>query len=293
MIKVVIFLVSLTGAFLYSEDLFAWGPFMHLNLGLSVIDNLRILSGETARIIAANTGQFLYGCVGADIIQAKRMLKYMYNCHNWENGLKLLRSAKSNPLKAFAYGYLGHLAADIIAHNCFVPQKIIETFEKRGFKHFFWEIRFDAYMFDDRIDSALKEILNSSHREEDDLMNDLLRTAVFSFKTNKRIFSGLLVVQGLKKWRKSMQEIYTRNNFHIDPEEIKKYFNLSMDAMLSLLIDFKNSKYMKFDPTGNEQIAKARKFARELRKESRKIKDRDAVPELIEKIEQFKTNCLG
>lgn len=266
MINGLIFIFTALLVFLYSSDVLAWGPITHLKLGLALIDNLSILPMEVARIISSNTNQFLYGCISADIIQAKRLLTYVWNCHNWENGFKLLRSAKSDKLKAFSFGYLGHLAADIIAHNCFIPAKIVQTYSRRRLKHFLWELRFDSVMYDSETKSVLKDIIKEDHEKEDKLMNDLLKTAIFSFRTNKRIFSSLLFIQRVKRWQASLEDVYTRNNYSLSKNEIDGYFRLSLDAILGFLIDNRGSKYVRFDPTGKKALRDAEKIAKELKR---------------------------
>jgi len=278
---------------LFPVDLFAWGPAMHLKLGLSIIDNLKILSPDIVNIISNNVGQFLYGCVSADIIQAKKLLKYVENCHNWKNGFKLLRSAKSSSLKSFALGYLCHLSADVVAHNCFVPAKIVETYSKRGLKHFLWEMRFDMEMFDQESKKQMKEIIKQDHSSEDELMNGLLKTALFSFRTNKRIFSSLLFVQRMQKWQESMNEMYVRNNYYLSEEDIGHYFKLSMDAMLSFLIDSKKSKYVEFDPTGKSNLKKAIVMMKDLKKKEKSgTLEESYYREVLDGVNCFKNEFL-
>jgi len=289
-------LISIFGGlvcFLYSRELFAWGPAAHLKLGLAVIDNLKILGGDVANIISNNPLQFLYGCISADIIQGKRFIKYIYNCHNWDNAFKLLRSAKSQPLKSFAYGYLSHLSADIVAHNCFVPSKMIETYCKRGLKHFLWEMRFDSAVYDLKLDDLIKEISKMDHTLEDELMNGLFRTAIFSFKTNKRIFSSLLFVQRIRRWQGLLNEAHTGNNYSLSREEIDYYFRLSFDAMLGFLIDSKNSRYLKYDPMGKVSLGLAKKIMKDFQsKEKMGMLEGISSTEVMQSIERFKINFL-
>jgi hypothetical protein len=46
---------------LIPDQAFAWGGGMHLQLGVSVLDNLSTLSPELASLLAANPRDFLYG----------------------------------------------------------------------------------------------------------------------------------------------------------------------------------------------------------------------------------------
>lgn len=270
-------LILLSGFFLlilfFPLDANAWGPATHLKLGLSVLQNLKILSKDTASLISNNSLSFLYGCISADIIQAKRFVEYVLNCHNWDNAFKLLRSAKSGELKAFSMGYLGHLAADIVAHNSYIPAKMIETYPKRGLKHFLWEMRFDSLMDDAETDRIIEDIGRKDFSLADDLMNGLLKTAIFSFKTNKRIFSGLLFIQRFKKWKYRLKGIGARDNYHLEKDEVEHYFRLSLDAMLGFFIDLKQSKYIDYDPMGKNALFEAGNTVKELKKRYGNLKE--------------------
>jgi hypothetical protein len=279
--------------FLIPESLYAWGPIAHLKMGLSLIENLKVMGSDAANIISNNPMQFLYGCLSADIIQAKRFVEYIHNCHNWDNAFKLLRSAKSSALKSFAYGYLAHLAADIVAHNCYIPAKLVETYSKRGLKHFVWEMRFDWAVKHEKCEKVLKEIIKMDHSLEDDLMNELLQTTLFSFKTNKRIFSGLLTLQRVRRWQLSMKEAYLTNNYFLSDEEIDYYFKLSLNAMIGFLIDLKSSKYLKYDPMGKDSLEKAKKIMRDFKRKGKTgiISGIDS-PVVQDNISFFKTDFL-
>jgi len=49
----------------------------------------------------------------------------------------------TKPLRAFAFGYLAHLAADTVAHNYFVPRQLAVTSSTSSLGHSYWESRFE------------------------------------------------------------------------------------------------------------------------------------------------------
>ncbi|MBI4042401.1 MAG: zinc dependent phospholipase C family protein, partial [Deltaproteobacteria bacterium] len=112
-------------AFLWPAIGWAWGPVTHLSFGLSLMDQLQLIAPEIAALLSAYPRDFLYGCLAADITFGKRFVAHeSHHCHNWSVGFDVLKAAKNDHQRSFAYGYLCHLAADTIAHNLYVPYKI-------------------------------------------------------------------------------------------------------------------------------------------------------------------------
>jgi len=99
--------------FLPSESS-AWGPGFHLQLGTSLLGNLSLLPVSVAALIGSFPNDFLYGSIAADITLGKKFTHYMFHCHRWHVGKRLLEEASSDSQRACAYGYISHLAADAV-----------------------------------------------------------------------------------------------------------------------------------------------------------------------------------
>lgn len=107
----------------------AWGAGAHLVTGNLVLDNLHLLAPALAALLKAHRNDFLYGALSADILIGKGVKKRPDHCHNWDKGFELLggtalRLSDDPALKAYAWGYLAHLAADVVAHNFYVPNML-------------------------------------------------------------------------------------------------------------------------------------------------------------------------
>ena len=109
---------------------------MEIWLNDHIVDTIILEQGfRTYRVVLpaeflnpdVNTIQFLYGSVAADISFAKKYVPEGRHSHHWRVGEEILKAAPDEPLKAAAYGYLGHLAADTLAHNTYVPRKLFLT----------------------------------------------------------------------------------------------------------------------------------------------------------------------
>jgi len=116
-------LFGILAVLLIPHEAFAWGAGIHLQLGSAVINNLQVIRPDIASLIAAYPHDFLYGCLAADITIGKKFTHYLLHC-TLRIGLKVLDNAELPP-RSRAPRLLAHLAADTIAHNYFVPYKIM------------------------------------------------------------------------------------------------------------------------------------------------------------------------
>ena len=113
---------------LWPAHAYAWGPLAHIDFAQSALENLGGVSQVIRVLLQKCSDQYLYGALAADIIVGKNLAPYAVHAHNWKVGFKVLDQSKGDAERAFAYGYLAHLAVDTIAHNYYVPYKVVTSY---------------------------------------------------------------------------------------------------------------------------------------------------------------------
>lgn len=249
---------------LFPVQALAWGGGMHLQLGVSVLDNLSALSPELAVLLAANPRDFLYGCISADITLGKKFTHTMLNCHRWRIGQKVLQSARTDSERACSYGYLCHLAADVVAHNYFVPYKIMRSFATVTMKHAYWEMRFETFVSKE-VWEAAQEVCRTDQRANDALLQRVLANTIFSFGTNKRIFNSIMLLSRLEKWQKVMQTLSDNSRYVLAESDREEYLRLTEEAVYGFLQHPHDSVLLLADPTGERPLAMAEAVRKNLR----------------------------
>lgn len=259
-------LILLTALFavLIPDSAWAWGGGMHLQAGLNVLENLPQIHPQAAAVLAAHPRDFLYGCISADITLGKKYTHYLLHCHRWSIGLKVLQSARTDSERACGYGYLCHLAADVIAHNCFVPYKIMQAFPTVTMKHAYWEMRFETFVGRDIWDLA-REICSGDQSANDDLLRSVLTPTIFSFGINKRIFNSIMLLSRLERWQRVMQTLSDNSRFMIGEEEHRGYVELTMEMVFDFMKHLEDSELLQNDPTGERALAAAEAVRKNLR----------------------------
>jgi hypothetical protein len=250
-----------------AEDALAWGPVTHVKLASGILSNLWLLPAGLAALIAKHRKHFMFGNVATDTVFAKKMSKIRQVCHRWQTGFSLLESAETDAGRAFAYGYLAHLAADTTAHNKFLPRQMAVSRSTVSFGHLYWEIRADAPI--DRPHwEQLRTILRGKYTEPERLLEDHLSETMLSFRTNFVIFRRVNLLASERGWRRSVDFWSRLSRFAMDPEVLAAYHEESTDRVIDLLVRGKASTVLHEDPCGNAALG----YAKAQRKQLRQLK---------------------
>lgn len=224
------FILLFIGLLLIPDVVFAWGPLTHIYLGSEIYSYAPLIPAGIMSLLRRYRQDFIYGNLMADMILGKKYLPEDKSSHSWEVGLNLLKQAKKGSEKAFVYGYLSHLAADTVAHEAL-------TEDKWNIGHAWIEMKADslinkAYWLESLTINRAVQIRNDKFLEE------TLDSYIFSFKTNKRIYKGMVFLSVLNKKR-------TRG---IDKELVKSLHDESILSILDLLQKGKDSFVIQKNP---------------------------------------------
>jgi hypothetical protein len=281
MALLVIGLVAVVLLFVTPSEALAWGPVTHLVHGATVLHQLNNLAPALQEILRPHAQAYLYGCVGADIMHAKKFTRDLrFHCHSWRVGWQVLASAHTDTERAFAYGYLTHLAADTYSHNYYIPLQLIVSFRATALRHVYWEARFDALQPHEAWD-RLRTVVSGLYPECDTHMERVVERTLFSFRTNKRIFNSVMALQRAQQWRRLMQRVSERSRYGLAHSEVGRYDSLCTQAALDVLREGADARCVSRDPTGHENIARAEQIRRRLRALRRR---RKLTPDLQESI---------
>ncbi len=279
----VLWLVTLTTALLLLPlDALAWGPATHLELGTRVLGHLGLLPVALQALLRAHPLDFLYGNIAPAIVVGKKFGHYLRHCHRWPVGLEVHGLACSEAETSFALGYLSHLAADVVAHNYFVPYQTILSFNTRAMNHTYWEVRFDTHASDE-VWHIPYRISDKMLGDNDALLQKVLSRTLLSFQTNKVIFNSVVLMGRFRKWHDIIRQALAQSRVELDSQRVERYKELSERAVLGFLIDREDSLCFKADPTGNQSLKAASIIRAHLKRRYRRGHlSRDSFQEVLE-----------
>jgi hypothetical protein len=178
--------------------------------------------------------------------------------------MKVLENAGLPAQQSCAYGYLSHLAADTVAHNYFVPFKIMRSFSTLTLKHAYWEMRFENFVDRDIWETGRK-VSQENYRANDALLRKVISDTIFSFGTNKRIFNSILLVSRLEKWQQVLKTLSDSSRYALEESDRDEYMNMAQEAVFDFLNGMENSRYFQADPTGERALVTADAVRKNLR----------------------------
>jgi hypothetical protein len=266
---VILPLLLFTFCLLLPLDAWAWGPITHIDYAHEALLNLSAYGPAVKALLGKFPFDFLYGALAADITVGKDYVDYVYNCHNWRVGFLILNEAKEDRQKAAAFGYLSHLAVDIISHNYFVPYKTVFSYPTRTMGHIYWEMRFDAKR-PKKIWDLAKKVGEMRFPHNDELFERMLKRTLFSFRTNRRIFRSVLTLHKLRHWKTAMERVHEVSRFKLHDNDIEEYRRLAIESVVNFLKHPESAPCTRVDPTGADKLLYAKETRRELKQLTKK-----------------------
>lgn len=254
-------LIALLAIALLPSDAFAWTPGTHVYLGDAVLKSLAHIPGNIGALLGAFPYDFLYGSIAADTSIAKKYAAVGRHSHSWSVGFDILERARDDALKAFSYGYLAHLAADVVAHNAFVPYQLAITRSTTGFGHSYWETRFETHL-GEWAPRRARELILLDHSRSDGHLDRILSPTIFSTPTNRRIFRGMVVAADMESWQRVFQLMLARSRWDLADNLVGGHLTMAYDYVMDLLIRLDRSGPMQFDPSGHDRLRTAKRIRR-------------------------------
>lgn len=253
--------VGLAAIVLLPTIAYAWTPGTHVYLGEALLRSLHLLPENIAGLLATFPYEFLYGSIAADTSIAKKYAAVGRHSHSWPVGFDILDRARDEPLRAFSYGYLAHLAADVVAHNYFVPHQLTITSSTVGIGHSYWENRFETHL-GDWAPRRARELILLDHSRSDSHLDRILSPTIFSTPTNRRIFRGMVRAADLESWQRVFQMMLERSRWDLPDEQIGGYLTRAFDYVVDLLVRLDAAEPLSFDPSGQSRLRMAKRVRR-------------------------------
>jgi len=274
-------LATLMVVLLWPENACAWGAGIHVAQGSFILDNLKMINPQVAATLAECHLDYIYGCISADIFIGKGYRRKPDHCHNWSVGTKVLEGASDKSTKAYAYGYLTHLAADIVAHNYFIPNLLYSTPASSNLGHVYWEFRADRFIKKRNWALATKVVSMHNHGN-DTLIKRVMNRSKLRFGAKKMIFKRAVRLNDLMVWRGNVEHAFEGNR-RITRKQVSTLNNYSLNLILDLLKKGKDSVCMDYDPVGTDNITESRSRKNSLRSRLKTgaVKDMFQVPDQI------------
>ena len=257
--KLLMILVSSVALQLLLFDIaLAWGPAVHTVTALSVLDNVSMLLPSISGVLASYPLEYLYGCLAADFFIGKSKTGKRGHPHNWEGGFRFLGKAGDEREAAFTYGFLSHLAADVVAHNFFVPRLMVSYADKRRMGHLYWEVKAD-YLVGPSYIKIARDVLSMDHRGSDQLLRLIAGKRRKRLNAKKRIFTQSV---RLSDYLYEAHPVFFAGKV-VHLKDFRDYLALMVGVSCRVVRDFlqnpQTAPCLRYDPMGKRNLRSARR----------------------------------
>lgn len=225
---------------LLPETVFAWGPLTHIHFSNELLSLGSLLPPAVYNLLRKYRADFVYGNFMPDIVIGKSYQPREDHCHSWDVGLRIRDSAVEDYERAFALGYLCHLAADTVAHGEY-------TAGMKNVAHAYNEMKADSL-----VDVAcwIQAVTTDRavQKRNDAFLQRSLTSVLFSLRTNSLIFKGVVALAGLHgQGFKSFGILPPAERDRIEP-----YHAESIARMADILMNGPDATVLKSCPIGTQ-----------------------------------------
>ncbi len=210
------------------ENCFAWGPMTHTHFAFEILRAASLLPAAVYALLTAYSTNFIYGSLVPDLFLGRPGQK---NPHDWETGFLLLQGSRNRADRAFALGFLSHLAADTVAHG----QMNLGSKSKLG--HAWVEMESDALVTSkcwQTVSSLDKDRLVSN----DHLTGQIINPRDCRSRSFQSMYRMYLRLSVLNRWRLTC--------FY--PEDFTRYHKMSVQRAIDVISRKDASTYVSQTP---------------------------------------------
>ena len=243
-------------------DAHAWTPGTHIYLAESILGQVGALPGLVGDLLRAFPYDYLYGSIAADTSFAKKYAPVGRHPHAWHVGQEIQDAAGSDALRAFGLGYLSHLAADVVAHNYFVPRQLVVSRGPAGVAHAYWEARVENTL-ERRYSREAMDLLRMDHTPADRLLDTVLSPTLFSIPTNRRMFRGMVRIADQRSYQATVRLAHEFSGVPLMDEDVGRHLEQSQEA-ITLMLAAQDEALRLRDPSGEAALKAARLARKEI-----------------------------
>jgi hypothetical protein len=242
----------------FADNVYAWGPAVHTVISCSILDGLKFILPEIANILKQHPLEYIYGNLAADFFIGKGSKRKEGHSHNWEAGFSILGEAESEREASYAYGFLSHLAADVVAHNYFVPDLIYRFIMLKKLGHLYSEAVADKFTGSFYLKMAA-DVLSSKELDCDKMLKAAVIANSGGLRAKKHIFKQSVKVSDYLYGSPQFSFVCNHSPYQIPAAYIDMMMNLSYRLVKDLLSNTGSSKCLSHDPIGEDNLRKASK----------------------------------
>lgn len=122
----------------------------------------------------------------------------------------------------------------------------------------------DVHLGSEHLSLARRIVTDFDHEPADALFDRVLASTLFSFRTNRRIFRGIIRISDYERWQAIFDTVIDHSRWELDAGEADVYLRHSFQRVAEYLRKWDEAPVVRRDPTGDEALGEAKRVRRQV-----------------------------
>jgi len=147
-----------------------------------------------------------------------------------------------------------------VAHNYYVPHQLVLTSSTAALGHSYWESRLETHL-GERYPRTAKSVILQDHAVSDAHLDAILSPTLFSMRTNRRLFRGMVHLTENQSWQWVFQLIAENSRWDLPPDDVERHMAVAFEYVMAGLSD-DDAPPHRLDPAGDKALGLAKQMRR-------------------------------
>jgi hypothetical protein len=105
-------------------------------------------------------------------------------------------------------------------------------------------------------------VIQRDHAESDTHLDSIVSPTLFSVRTNRRLFRGMVHLTETQSWQWAFQTIAANSRWDLPDEDVERHMALAFEFVMELLGE-RDAATRRLDPSGEQPLLLAKRMRRE------------------------------
>ena len=144
-----------------------------------------------------------------------------------------------------------------------MPRQLVLTSTTAALGHSYWESRFETHLGDAYAREA-RDLILQDHGRSDAHLDDILSPTLFSVRTSRRLFRGMVHLTESQSWQWAFQLISENSRWDLPDADVERHMAVAFEYVMEALgTGGVDAAARRLDPAGASALGLAKRMRRE------------------------------
>jgi hypothetical protein len=139
-----------------------------------------------------------------------------------------------------------------------VPHQLVVTSRTIALGHSYWESRFETHLGEHYARSAM-DVVRLDHRLADGHLDRILSPTIFSVRTSRRLFRGMVGLTETQSWQRTFRALAQTSRWDLPDEQVEQHMAVTFQLVMEVL-GRDAALARRLDPAGESSLRLAKRM---------------------------------